>query len=366
MNALLEDERGGQKHKITPVGAAVVKKAVAGGSNAPAARKMLLEHYKATGQHGRAAPTLRSVQHHLKELAYYARSPHKIMVRTPWHARWRLQYAKHYLMKENLVPIEQILFTDEKKFCLFDSNFGQWIFYEDEEDYNVAKAQNMTDEEYRMWRKEKKEKCLPHSKQRGQHPVFVWGGVGLNMKTSLYIFDTDGKNVTGKDYINVLTNVLVPFKQKQQHDKRKREQGLWITQDNDPKHYKETTKKIQEDNGIHLLGIQRRSANGEVDVAAGRGGHWAPQGIAFPAYSPDINGAIEKVWRELQVRVLKRASEIRSRATMIKVIGEEWAGLPFETEEGSNFIGINGLVRKYEEVLQAVVEENGWDTRFMK
>ena len=217
-----------------------------------------------------------------------------------------------------------------------------------------------------MWRKEKKEKCLPHSKQRGQHPVFVWGGVGLNMKTSLYIFDTDGKNVTGKDYINVLTNVLVPFKQKQQHDKRKREQGLWITQDNDPKHYNETTKKIQEDNGIHLLGIQRRSANGEVDVAAGRGGHLVPQGIAFPAYSPDINGAIEKVWRELQVRVLKRASEIRSRATMIKVIGEEWAGLPFETEEGSNFIGINGLVRKYEEVLQAVVEENGWDTRFMK
>ena len=51
---------------------------------------------------------------------------------------------------------------------------------------------------------------------------------------------------------------------------------------------------------------------------------------------------------------------------MIKVIGEEWASLPFEKEEGSNFIGINGLVRKYDEVLQAVVDENGWDTRFMK
>ena len=204
---------------------------------------------------------------------------------------------------------------------------------------------------------------LPHSKQRGTYPVFVFGGVGLNMKTELHIFES-GKTVTAAIYHDVLRNVVVPLKQKNTPQQRYKVPDMYMTQDNDPKHYNEISKSIQAQHGIKLLAIQRKDTKGNVDVAPGRGGHMVRQGIAFPAYSPDINGPIEKVWRELQKRVVQRANEISSRAEMVQVIKEEWDALPFE-QDGS-FIGINGYVRMHETVLKEVINEKGWDTRYMK
>ena len=85
---------------------------------------------------------------------------------------------------------------------------------------------------------------------------------------------------------------------------------------------------------------------------------------SFPAYSPDINRPIEKAWRELQRRYMRRAASISSRAQMIRAIQEEWAGLEFERTE--HWCGINYLVERYHDVLRSVIEEKGYDTEFMK
>lgn len=81
------------------------------------------------------------------------------------------------------------------------------------------------------------------------------------------------------------------------------------------------------------------------------------------SHSPDVNGPIEKTWRECQVRVLARAGEIRSRADMIRIIKEEWAGLEFERTE--RWCGINALVANFVPCLEEIVANGGWDTSYM-
>ena len=61
--------------------------------------------------------------------------------------------------------------------------------------------------------------------------------------------------------------------------------------------------------------------------------------------------------------VIARAHEINSRVKMIAVIEEEWAGLEFEPN--ARWCGINHLVAKVEPTLEAVIEEDGWDTIYM-
>ena len=87
-------------------------------------------------------------------------------------------------------------------------------------------------------------------------------------------------------------------------------------------------------------------------------------GKYFPCYSPDINGPIEKVWRECARRVLARCDEIHGRADMKRVIKEEWDGLEFE--ETDHWCGINHPVDNVKECLEMVVEENGFGTYYMK
>ena len=83
---------------------------------------------------------------------------------------------------------------------------------------------------------------------------------------------------------------------------------------------------------------------------------------AFPAYSPDLN-IIEKVWRELQLRVLARANEINSKASHRKVIEEEWEKLEAERTEntvhGGVWIGFNNLAMKFQDIGREVVRVEG-------
>ena len=120
-----------------------------------------------------------------------------------------------------------------------------------------------------------------------------------------------------------------------------------------------------EDNNLHIWGCPRRKADGTYpDVAPGPGGAMQEQhGIKFPAYSPDINGPIEKCWRECQRRVLARATEINGLADHRRIIEEEWAGLEFDWTE--HWCGINHLVLCMEDILEEVVEEDGYDTSYM-
>ena len=85
----------------------------------------------------------------------------------------------------------------------------------------------------------------------------------------------------------------------------------------------------------------------------------------FPCYSPDLNGPIEKCWRECQNRVMKRHKEIHSRADMIRIIKEEWAGLEFEPSD--RWCGINHLVTNVPKAMLECIEvTKGYDTSYHK
>ena len=87
----------------------------------------------------------------------------------------------------------------------------------------------------------------------------------------------------------------------------------------------------------------------------------------FPQYSPDLNGIIEKAWRFLDTRVKARAAEIRGEADMKRVILEEWDALAFDnSQERLGWKGINYWADKFKELCEAVVEERGFDSKYMR
>ena len=49
---------------------------------------------------------------------------------------------------------------------------------------------------------------------------------------------------------------------------------------------------------------------------------------------------------------------------MVQAIKEEWAGLEFEPTE--RWCGINHLVSRFKDTLDAIVDEEGYDTWYMK
>ena len=139
---------------------------------------------------------------------------------------------------------------------------------------------------------------------------------------------------------------------------------LIMTQDNDSKHYNERSRAFLLKPNIMGMFSYRKMADGtHPDRTPGPGGHmkdWFDK--RFPCYSPDFNGPIEKAWRECQRRVLKRAKEIKSRADMIRIVKEEWAGLEFERTD--RWCGINHLVDNVVLALEEAVENGGWDTSY--
>ena len=90
--------------------------------------------------------------------------------------------------------------------------------------------------------------------------------------------------------------------------------------------------------------------------------------IRFPCYSPDLNGAIEKVWREVDLRVHERRSEITSDKLMKAVLLEEWNALEFTPTVrkcGRKWPGINALCLMLPKVCTDVVANEGWDSKYM-
>jgi len=317
--------------------------------------------------------------------AKFVKGGPKMMVRTPWHARWRLQFAEWVLeeIQQDRIRVKDILFTDEKKFCLSADEGGHYIIRNKDGSFpetNTAREQNMTDAEYTAWLKSRPRK-LPKSKSHGKYPCFVWGGVGVGMKTSLiFLKPKKGKKkketLTTEIYVERMLPEVLKIK------KLRTRPGLlglgtkmlplWVVQDNDSKHYTELVKDYFKTNKLKVLATSRLSADGEPDTARGAFGRMVTyplDDLRFPAYSPDINGPIEKSWRELDLRVLERGDEIHCWKDMKRVIEEEWAKLEFEPVTrpcGRHWIGINAWCRQFQDVCEEVVAENGWDTRYMK
>ena len=370
IGALFADGRHKVAKQMTPTTKGLVEEKAREGLNAPDIVVQIGEQRRKSGD-DRPAPSVRTVQRTLVDFgASYSHKGEKHMVLTPWHARWRVQFAQEWLAKINSAPslLKRWLSTDEKKFGLYDSSHGSWRF--DDGEWNIARAQNMSDVQYIEWKKDNR--VLPHTKARGLYRAFCWAGVGYNMKTDLMWLDK-GETLNKDRYIKILEEGLVPrlpefYVAISESCGVRNTRGITIEviQDNDPKHWNDKTAALFRKHMLGCVASKRCDAEGNFpDKAPGRGGHMETQDKEkFPCYSPDIQSPIECSWRECQRRVLARAGEIRSRDQHIKIVEEEWKNLEFEPSD--KWCGINHLVMRTPDCLKEVIEQDGFDTSYMK
>lgn len=186
---------------------------------------------------------------------------------TDAHKARRLRFAAKY-RRQNW---RDVLFSDEKTFELFAHPHNQFVWSESAE----------------------KVPANPTVK----HPpkLHVWGGIGYNGKTQLYIFTG---NMDSAFYEGILKERLVA------DGRRIFGHRPWIfQQDGDPKH---TSDRVQAWLRQHVRFIPKAD---------------------WPANSPDLN-PIENLWAYLQNRVYAR--EPRTLGGLQRIIEEEWAAIPAE------------------------------------
>jgi hypothetical protein len=369
-----ERRRGTKKRKISPRTEAKIHERLRAGAGAGEVRADLMDMYTERGELEREPPTVRRLQQFAVETDYrFLRGGRPAMITTPWCARWRVTFAEKWeqLLEEDPTLAQRLIFADEKKFCLHANKLGRWIHADTKtgiRGYNVAKEEDMGDGEYKEWRKDNKRAILPHDKQRGLYPLFAFGVVGFNVKSELYILAKD-ETLTKSLFLDILRDEhtgLADMLKRNGLGKYGRRGRPVLALDNDVKHYNVDSRALFEELGVDLMGAPRLNEAGTgPDVQSGPGGH--PRTFDeeyFPPYSPDINSPIEKCWGEVQRRVHDRADEIKSERDMERVVREEWDNLEFEPSE--RWCGINYLVTRTQKVLQAVIAEHGFDTRYMK
>lgn len=323
----------------------------------------LRKHYEETGQEDHPLPSRRSIRTtKVQEGLKWSSSRPRFLVKTPWDARWRKQFAEVMLELRWRRYHKYFRYLDAKKFCIFDSSSGHT--YDPDVDPNVAKREGFTDEEYEEWLAEAKEGRAPASKAKGKFPVFVYGALGIDFKSELYIFDK-GTKLTGPLFKSIIDDhFLEPCISGTMTYKR-----FFLIMDNDIKHICIANRAHFDRNGSKIKRViaPRRKADGSPDNF--HGGTWGRTEAfdGFPMYSPDINAPIEKAWREVQTRVLNRITEINSREDHVRIIKEEWKGLEFHEVENpwGKWIGINAWCKKFANICQAVIDADGWDTEYM-
>ena len=260
---LLEDAlstaRAGNKHKMTPRTEKAAREAAKEGLGAQAVRTRLRSIHDERGDEDWDV-TARTIQRNfVDEGAIFTRKPMRMMVRTPRHARWRMNFAQEWVDRD----MEDVIFTDEKNSVCSTQTLADGSFRTPGGDFNVAKSRNMTDDEYVQW-KEDYGRPLPHSKQRGLFPCFVWGGVGHNKKTELYFLE-QGETLTAPTYRKIIKKELLPMRRHYPNGGAKPK--MTITQDNDPKHYNDETNALLRRENIELLVSARLDINGDQDRA---------------------------------------------------------------------------------------------------
>ena len=348
-----------------------------------ALRRVLTAEFTARGTPERSVPCGKSITNLIREEtgARVRPPPKNIMVKTPWAARYRKYFAEEHIEDEE----KEIIFTDEKIFTIYymgGTAAGESTFRLPDQEHNVAKG--MTDEEYQKWREDHLggDRILTTKKGKGKYKIRGWGGVGYNCKTELYLHN---QHMNGDVYFEeVIKKRLVSMRKNppgRETSRGGRSRGnvrnavdINVIQDNCSIHNVEEIRTFCEENGINLIVSQQLDANEEYvdDFQHLKEGNQRYD--AFPPYSPDLNAVIEKCWRELAYRIYQRyiKGEINSVEEHIEVIQEEWANLEFEATDaatdakwGRHWIGINGWVRKWKQICQEVIDENGFDTHYM-
>lgn len=240
-----------------------------------------------------------TIRSRLRDEGLFAR----IKARKPWlqprHIRHRLEWAKNH---KNLRKSGwgRILWSDESKFKLYQSDGRQWCY--------MREGENLS-----------KRTTVPTIKHGGGG-VTVWGcfssrGVGKILKIE--------GNLTAEKYKNILRYHMKPSAQDIYG-----KSGWIFQQDNDPKHTATIVKNYFRQSGVEVLD--------------------------WPSQSPDLN-PIEHLWKELDRRVRKNHHPTNLDG-LWEALKKEWYSIPVEV--------CKTLVHSMPRRCQAVIKSSGGPTKY--
>jgi transposase len=239
--------------------------------------------------------TIRTALH---ESGYYARSGKRKPLVSEQNRKRRLWFAK--FSKSFTSEWNNIIFSDESRYVLFDNDSHKWVWRKPSEKYQVD--------------------CLIPTVKHSSG-IMVWGCFTREKVGPLVMLEG---RVTGRVYQQTLQDYLLPFIASLDSSQ------IWIFQDdNATVHRTAAVKKFKEDNNILSL-------------------TWPPQ-------SPDLN-PIEHLWDELERRLRKRQSMPKTKQELFSALKEEW----FKIEPDVLAKLVDSMPRR----VQAVLKSRGMPTRY--
>lgn len=196
---------------------------------------------------------------------------------------------------------DNIIWSDESRYLLFENDGQQWVWREPHEKYDVD--------------------CLVPTVKSGNNGVMIWGCFVKNKLGPLVVLD--GK-ITGEVYKNLLDSHLLPFIESLDETIT-----FSFQDDNAPVHRANLVLEWKEENLI--------------------------PSIPWPAQSPDLN-PIEHLWDHLGRKVHEHKPRPKNKNELITVLKEEWLNIE------NNYL--EKLVNSMPSRIEAVIENKGNPTRY--
>jgi transposase len=215
----------------------------------------------------------------------------------------RLEWARnHHNWDEEW---KSVVFTDESRFCLFNSDGRPRVWRKANEKFHRA--------------------CIKPTTKFGGGSVMFWGcfswwGVG-----PLVLVDT---TMDSDEYVNTLSRHFLPWA-KDTMDTQTGGTQLIFQQDLASVHTSGYSSWWMETHGFDVL-------------------EWAP-------HSPDLN-PIENLWHHLDTQVRRRNPLPLKKGELVEAVQEEWEKLPIQY--------LRALIGSMSRRVQAVIDAKGWHTKY--
>lgn len=234
-----------------------------------------------------------TVRRRLQEMTLRARRPARRATLTAAHRRARLSFAREH-RHWTVDDWRNVLFTDESRYALFNPDGRLRVYRRPGERYAPCTTL----------------RTMPF----GGGSVMVWGGISLEAKTELHIFNRG--RINADVYIrDILQEYVVPYAPYIGDN-------FILMHDNARPHTAECVTVYLREVGVSTL--------------------------RWPAYSPDLN-PIEHIWDELERRVKRVLHPPNTLTELKQALNDAWEEIPQEVVREV----IQSMPRRIDEVIQA-------------